>query len=81
MILQCKGVNMLDDILKDNDVQFYDPMNDETIYKVTDTRKEQLTLSILNKLRKYREMKERDLQKRDELVAMIYNIPTETANM
>lgn len=50
----------------------YDPEDDETGYRVSDTRKPKLTLSVLNNLRKYREFKKNEMKKRDEIVAVVY---------
>lgn len=63
---------MLDSILESTSYSMYDPEDDQTFYKVTDTRKPKLTLAILNNLRKYREFKNSEEKKRNEVVAVVY---------
>ena len=63
---------MLDEIFEAKDDSMYDPEDDQTVYKITDTRKPKLTLQILNNLRKYREFKKNEAAKRDAVVAVVY---------
>ncbi|SOK58523.1 hypothetical protein [Yersinia phage fHe-Yen9-04] len=63
---------MLDEIFEAKDDSMYDPEDDQTVYKLTDTRKPKLTLQILNNLRKYREFKKNEAAKRDAIVAIVY---------
>ena len=63
---------MLNDIFEAKDDSMYDPEDDQTGYKLTDTRKPKLTLRILNNLRKYREFKKNELLKRDAVVSVVY---------
>ena len=63
---------MLDEIFEAKDDSMYDPEDDQTVYKITDTRKPKLTLQILNNLRKYREFKKNEAAKRDQVVAIVY---------
>jgi len=63
---------MLDEIFEAKDDSMYDPEDDQTAYKITDTRKPKLTLQILNNLRKYREFKKNEAAKRDAVVAVVY---------
>lgn len=63
---------MLDEIFESKDDSMYDPEDDQTVYKLTDTRKPKLTLQILNNLRKYREFKKHESAKRDDIVAIVY---------
>jgi len=44
-------------------------------YKTTDTRRPRLTLKHLNKLRKIREMKKADEEKRGKILSVIYQRP------
>lgn len=66
---------MLDEIFEAKDDSMYDPEDDQTVYKITDTRKPKLTLQILNNLRKYREFKKNEAAKRDQVVAIVYAAP------
>lgn len=63
---------MLDKIFESTEYSMYDPEDDDTGYRVSDTRKPKLTLSVLNNLRKYREFKKNEMKKRDEIVAIVY---------
>lgn len=63
---------MLEEIFESRNDSMYDPEDDETVYKLSDTRKPKLTLQVLNNLRKYREFKDSELQKRDSIVAVVY---------
>lgn len=63
---------MLDEIFEAKDDSMYDPEDDQSVYKITDTRKPKLTLQILNNLRKYREFKKNEAAKRDAVVAVVY---------
>lgn len=63
---------MLNELFESNDDSMYDPEDDQTVYKITDTRKPKLTLQILNNLRKYREFKKNEAAKRDVVVAIVY---------
>ncbi|AFC21696.1 hypothetical protein GAP32_246 [Cronobacter phage vB_CsaM_GAP32] len=63
---------MLDEIFEAKDDSMYDPEDDQTVYKITDTRKPKLTLQILNNLRKYREFKKNEAAKRNAVVAVVY---------
>lgn len=67
---------MLDEIFEAKDDSMYDPEDDQTVYKLTDTRKSKLTLQILNNLRKYREFKKNEAAKRDSVVAIVYSQPS-----
>lgn len=44
-------------------------------YKLTDTRRPRLTLKHLNKLRKIREMKKSEDEKRGKILSIIYQRP------
>lgn len=66
---------MLEDIFESRNDSMYDPEDDATVYKSTDTRKPKLTLQILNNLRKYREFKKNEMAKRDSVVAIVYAKP------
>ena len=66
---------MFEDIFEARDDSMYDPEDDATAYKSTDTRKPKLTLQILNNLRKYREFKKNEMAKRDSVVAIVYAKP------
>lgn len=73
---------MLDKIFESTEYSMYDPEDDTTGYRVSDTRKPKLTLSVLNNLRKYREFKRNELKKRDEIVAVVYaQAPTDQGGM
>lgn len=63
---------MLNEIFESRDDSMYDPENDQTVYKLTDTRKPKLTLQVLNNLRKYREFKANEEQRRNAVVAVVY---------
>lgn len=63
---------MLDEIFESRDDSMYDPEDDKTVYKLTDTRKPKLTLQILNNLRKYREFKRGEEQRRSSIVSVVY---------
>ncbi len=63
---------MLDEIFESRDDSMYDPEDDQTVYKLTDTRKPKLTLRILNNLRKYREFKKNEEAKRASVVSVVY---------
>lgn len=63
---------MLDEIFEAKDDSMYDPEDDQTVYRITDTRKPKLTLQILNNLRKYREFKKNEAAKRNAVVAVVY---------
>lgn len=63
---------MLKDIFESKSDSMYDPEDDQTVYKLTDTRKPKLTLQILNNLRKYREFKANEEQRRNNVVAVVY---------
>lgn len=61
------------DIFESTNDSMYDPEDDKSVYKITDTRKPKLTLQALNNLRKYREFKAKEEQSRDESVAALYS--------
>lgn len=63
---------MLDEIFESRNDSMYDPEDDQTVYKLTDTRKPKLTLRILNNLRKYREFKKNEEAKRASIVSVVY---------
>lgn len=63
---------MLKDIFESTEDSMYDPEDDQTVYKLTDTRKPKLTLQVLNNLRKYREFKANEEQRRNAVVAVVY---------
>lgn len=63
---------MLKDIFESVDDSLYDPEDDQRVYKITDTRKPKLTLSVLNKLRMYRMFKKTEDEKRDLIVSAVY---------
>ncbi len=71
---------MLDEIFEARDDSMYDPEDDQTAYKITDTRKPKLTLQILNSLRKYREFKNNEAAKRSSVVAVVYAAPAADDN-
>ncbi|AFA44363.1 hypothetical protein [Klebsiella phage phiKp_21] len=60
------------DIFESTNDSMYDPEDDKSVYKITDTRKPKLTLQALNNLRKYREFKAKEDQNRDANVAALY---------
>lgn len=68
---------MLDKIFEARNDSMYDPEDDQTGYKLTDTRKPKLTLRILNNLRKYREFKKIEASKRDQVVGIVYAEPVQ----
>lgn len=63
---------MLEEIFESRDDSMYDPEDDQTVYKLTDTRKPKLTLQVLNNLRKYREFKRNEEAKRASIVSVVY---------
>lgn len=67
-----QGDSMLKDIFESNSDSMYDPEDDQTVYKITDSRKPKLTLQVLNNLRKYREFKANEEQRRNNVVAVVY---------
>lgn len=72
---------MLNEIFESTEDSMYDPEDDQTVYKLSDTRKPRLTLAILNNLRKYREFKKNEEQKRSSVVAIVYAAPLEQQGM
>lgn len=68
---------MLDEIFESRDDSMYDPEDDQTVYKLTDTRKPKLTLQILNNLRKYREFKKNEDVRRASVVSVVYATPSD----
>ncbi|WOL22784.1 hypothetical protein [Escherichia phage vB_EcoM_JNE01] len=63
---------MLKDIFESSSDSMYDPEDDQNVYKITDSRKPKLTLQVLNNLRKYREFKAHEEQRRKAVVAVVY---------
>ncbi|AXC39294.1 UNVERIFIED_ORG: hypothetical protein [Escherichia phage CMSTMSU] len=63
---------MLKDIFESSSDSLYDPEDDQNVYKITDSRKPKLTLQVLNNLRKYREFKANEEQRRKNVVAVVY---------
>lgn len=63
---------MLNELFESRNDSMYDPEDDQTVYKLTDTRKPKLTLKVLNNLRKYREFKANEEKKRAQVVAVVY---------
>lgn len=63
---------MLKDIFESSSDSMYDPEDDQNVYKITDSRKPKLTLQVLNNLRKYREFKANEEQRRKNVVAVVY---------
>lgn len=63
---------MLNELFESRNDSMYDPEDDQTVYKLTDTRKPKLTLKVLNNLRKYREFKTNEMDKRASVVAIVY---------
>ncbi|MEX5639667.1 hypothetical protein AAAA58_01240 [Escherichia coli] len=63
---------MLKDIFESSSDSMYDPEDDQNVYKITDSRKPKLTLQVLNNLRKYREFKAHEEQRRKNVVAVVY---------
>lgn len=58
--------------------EFYDPEQDKyQEISANDTRKSRLTLEQLNKLRKYRDIKQAEKQTHDEFVRTMYSQPAE----
>lgn len=54
--------------------EFYDPESDDyTRREETDTRKAKLTLEDLNKLRKYRDIKQAEQTEHDKFVRVMYS--------
>lgn len=71
---------MLNDIFESAD-SMYDPEDDQTVYKLSDTRKPELTLAKINKLRMYRKFKENELNMRDAVVSTVYANNVSNQNM
>jgi len=63
---------MLNELFESRNDSMYDPEDDQTVYKLTDTRKPKLTLKVLNNLRKYRDFKTNEMDKRATVVAVVY---------
>lgn len=63
---------MLNEIFESREDSMYDPEDDQTVYKLSDTRKPKLTLQVLNNLRKYREFKANEQERRKTVVAVVY---------
>lgn len=63
---------MLNELFESRNDSMYDPEDDQTVYKLTDTRKPKLTLKVLNNLRKYRDFKVNEMDKRSSVVAIVY---------
>lgn len=59
------------------DDSLYDPVDDKSYIKMNDTRRAKLTLRHLNKLRKYRVFKQSEMEQRDAIAAIIYQMPDE----
>jgi hypothetical protein len=56
--------------------EFYDPENDQLDKReAEDTRKNKLTLEDLNKLRKYRDIKQQEKQEHEKFVRVMYAQP------
>lgn len=53
----------------------YDPASDNRRLDIKDTRKHRVTLSHLNKLRKYRDFKRDEMKDRLEVVKLVYSQP------
>ena len=70
---------MLNELFESRNDSMYDPEDDQTVYKLTDTRKPKLTLKVLNNLRKYREFKANEVEKRAQVVAVVYARPSDDA--
>lgn len=71
---------MLNELFESRNDSMYDPEDDQTVYKLTDTRKPKLTLKVLNNLRKYREFKANEVEKRAQVVAVVYARPADDAS-
>lgn len=63
------------DIYESRGDSMYDPEDDHSAYKITDTRKPKLTLEVINKLRMYRKFKEQEDEKRNTVVQTVYAPP------
>lgn len=60
--------------------EFYNPENDKGAQRtVQDTRKSKLTLEELNKLRKYRDIKQAENIQHEEFVRTMYATPASDA--
>lgn len=56
--------------------EFYNPENDDYTHREEgDTRKSKLTLKDLNKLRKYRDIKNAEKIEHDKFVRVMYALP------
>jgi len=53
----------------------YDPRHDQSILKITDTRKTRLTLRMINDMRKASEAREKEQQEELVLVKKMYAAP------
>ena len=63
----------LDEFVKAEDATIYDPNEDEINQRHRDdTRKEKLTLKILNHLKKMRALKKLDTLKRQDILRVMY---------
>ena len=74
-----RRIYMLNELFESRNDSMYDPEDDQTVYKLTDTRKPKLTLKVLNNLRKYREFKANEVEKRAQVVAVVYARPADDA--
>jgi hypothetical protein len=67
----------LDKLFESLNDSMYDPVDDNTGIKMGDTRRAKITLRHLNKLRKYREFKQKEMDQRDAIAAIVYCTPEE----
>ena len=63
---------------KDNNEEIYNAEKDFTVLSSNDTRKTRFTLEHLNRIRKTREAKQRELAEKVKLVQKQYKQPTES---
>lgn len=62
--------------LETDEIDRYDPANDVTVVDVDDLRKSRLTLSMINRLRKAGDARERETAEELETVRTMYANPT-----
>lgn len=61
--------------------EFYNPEEDRTVVQADDTRKARLTLRALNKLRRYRDIKQEEEEDRDNKIRNMYANPVEQGGL
>lgn len=68
-------MNTLQRLFEADTSSMYDARDDNSGYALHDTRKPKLTLKILNRLRKYREFKDAEMEERYAVIAVVYAQP------